>query len=250
MTYSKFKMQVFPILFVYIFLFLLSLYMTIKLMKKWRERKVIAPFHLSLVYMVMTIASFVLSMGLLEAVITGYYKEIYRFSLPFAYSSVVVWNIFLFIFISGITNKYKKALIPIILIGILVIIFLFLPTNWWGYSSEDYEGKLNTRLYSTGSLVIYSTIIYMSIFIICQKAKHKANNKIIRVGFSLLAYAMITMELWFFFMIVDTLLIVFMNNYGYTIFVYIAWIFAFLFMAFTYLSFIMPKWLVNMIEKK
>jgi hypothetical protein len=90
----------------------------------------------------------------------------------------------------------------------------------------------------------------MSIFIICQKAKHKTNNKITRVGFSLFAYSMITMELWFFFMIIDTLLIVFTNNYGYTIFVYIAWMFAFLFMGFTYLSFIMPKWLVNMIEKK
>ncbi|GAI18128.1 unnamed protein product, partial [marine sediment metagenome] len=58
--------------------------MTIKLIKKWRERKVAAPLHLSLVYSTMAIAAFVIIIGLLEAIITGYYKELYRFSLAFA----------------------------------------------------------------------------------------------------------------------------------------------------------------------
>lgn len=249
-NYTRFEIAVLPILFVYISLFLLSIFMTIKLIKKWRERKVPAPLHLSLVYMTMTIGAFILMIGLLEAVITGYYMEIYRFSLPMAYSCVVLWNIFLFLFISGITEKGKRALIPIILIGIGIIIALFLPTNWWGYPSEEYAGKLNTRLYSTVSLVIYSIIIYISIFLICQKAKQKTSDKISRVGLSLLAYAMICMLLWFFFIILDTILIVFTNHPGYSIFVYIAWIFAFIFMAFTYISLIMPDWFVRWIEKR
>ena len=249
-SYSRFEMRVFPILFVYFSLLLLSIFMTIKLIKKWRERQVPAPLHLALVYMTMAAGALILIIGLMEAVITGYYMEIYRLSLPLAYTCIILWNIFLFLFISGMTEKGKKALLPLILIGIVIIIALFLPTNWWGYPSEEYVGKLNTRLYVTGGLVIYSTLLYISIFLICQKAKKRTEDKKALVGFSLIAYSMICMLLWFVFIIMDTIMIVFTNHPGYTIYIYIAWIFAFVFMAFTYIALVMPEWFVKWIEKK
>ncbi|MBD3255814.1 MAG: hypothetical protein GF383_12025 [Candidatus Lokiarchaeota archaeon] len=224
--------------------------MATKLIKKWHERKVIAPLHLALVYITMAIAVFTLILGLLEAFITGYYKELYRFSLPFAYSCVVVWNLFFFMFIREITERGNRVFIPLVVIGIIIIIALWLPTNWWGFPAEAYEGKLNTRLYSTGSLVAHSAAIYIAIIIICQKAKKRTEDKKTQLGLSLLAYSMISALMWFFFIIMDTVLIVFSDHPGYSIFIYIAWIFTFIFMILSYLSLIMPNWLVKYIEKE
>ena len=55
--------------------------------------------------------------------------------------------------------------IPIIIAGVVVVILLFLPWNWWGIPPEDYVGLLNIRLYSTLSLVLYSYVIYILIAI-------------------------------------------------------------------------------------
>ena len=181
--------------------------------------------------------------------ITGYYGPIYIFSLPFAYSCLIVWNLFFFLFINEITEKGKRALIPFILTGIVIIFTLWLPTNWWGYTSEEAAGKLNTRLYTTGAVVLHATLIYISIILICLRAKRITNDKKTRVGFSLLAYSMICALMWLTFLIIDTLIIVYTDSSGYTIFAYIAWMFGILFMIFSYLALNMPDWFVKYIEK-
>jgi len=217
---------------------------------KWRQRKVPAPLYLSIVFSFFAAAIIMLTIGLAEAVITGFYKEVYRFSLPFAYAMVIFGDIFLFKFVSHITDRRQKALIPIIIIGILVIIMLFLPWNWWGVPPEDYVGLLNIRLYSTLSLVLYSYVIYILIAITSRKVMKEAEDKVAHTGLQLLFYAMICMILFFLMFIGDTLLITLFDHPGYSEFVYIAWIFALIFYILTYLSLVMPKWLKNRIEKK
>jgi len=85
---------------------------------------------------------------------------------------------------------------------------------------------------------------------ICQKAKRKSNDKKTRAGFSLLAYSMIGMILFFLMFFFDTMIVVFTDHPGYTIFIYLAWIFALLFMVLSYMSLVMPEWLIKLIEKK
>jgi hypothetical protein len=98
MTYTPFEFRVLPIFFYYLVLFLLSLFLTIKMLIKWRQRKVKPPLYLSIVFIFFTLALFVLALGLAEAVYTGFYMEIYRFSLPFSYAMVICADIFLFQF--------------------------------------------------------------------------------------------------------------------------------------------------------
>jgi hypothetical protein len=62
---------------------------------KWRKRNERPPLYLSLVFAFFTAGIVTLAIGLAEAAITGYYKEIYRFSLPLAYSLVAIGNLFL-----------------------------------------------------------------------------------------------------------------------------------------------------------
>ncbi|GAG76720.1 unnamed protein product [marine sediment metagenome] len=107
MTYTPFEARVLPIFFYYIFLSIFGILITIQMIKKWKERKQIAPLHLSIVFAFFTAAIIVLAIGLAEAAITGYYKEVYRLSLPLAYTMVVIGNIFLYLFASNITDKGK-----------------------------------------------------------------------------------------------------------------------------------------------
>jgi hypothetical protein len=248
MTYTAFDLRVLPMFLYYIALSIFGIIITIKMVSKWRQRRVIPPLYLSCTFIFFTLAIIALTIGLSEAVITGFYKEIYRVSLPFAYSMVVFADIFLFLFMNSISHRGKKLKIPLIVIGILIVILLFLPWNWWGTPPEDYEGLLNIRLYSTLTLVIYSYFIYIQIAIITNNSARATQDKIAKTGLRLLFYAMIAMILFFLMFIGDTLMIALFNHPGYSEFVYFAWIFAILAYILMYLSLVMPKWLVEKIK--
>jgi hypothetical protein len=219
------------------------------MIKKWRERKVNPPLYLSIVFMLLTVALIALTIGLAEAIITGFFKEIYRISLPLAYCMIIIADIFLFKFAEVITSKGGKALFPLVVFGVIIIIVLFLPMNWWGVPPEDYEGELNIRLYSTLSVILYSYLVYIFIAVFCIKVRKQAQDAKARAGLTLLFLSMISMIVFFLMFVFDTLLITLTNHPGYSEFVYIAWIFAILFFIFIYLSLVMPKWLVDRIEK-
>jgi len=249
MTYTPFNNNILPIFFYYIGLIVFSIIMTVLMIRKWRGRKVNPPFYLSIVFGLFTVALIVLTIGLGEAVITRFFKEIYRISLPVAYAIIIIADIFLFIFAEEITNKGKKTLVPLIVSGAVIIIVLFLPWNWWGVPPEDYVGQLNIRLYSTLSVILYSYIVYIFIATFCIKARKQAQEAKAKAGLTLLFLSMISMIAFFLMFVFDTLLITLTDHPGYSEFVYVAWIFAILFFIFTYLSLIMPKWLVDRIEK-
>ena len=250
MTYTPFEMRVLPILIYYISLSVFGTLVSVKMYYKWRERKVLPPLYLTLAFSFLAGALIMTSIGLMEALITGFYKEVYRFSLPFGYSMVIISNIFLYRFSSHITNKGERAFKGLIAVSIVVIILLFLPWNWWGFPSEDYAGQPNIRLLSTLSLVVYSFLIYGYIAFISYKIKSKVESKTMYFGLILLFYAMISLMLLFLMLIGDTVLITFFDHPGYSDFTYIAWIFGIIFIILVYLSLIMPDWLVNWVKKK
>ena len=248
MTYTPFEVRVLPLFFYYIALSILGIVMTIRMYYKWRDRKVNPPLYLSIVFLFLTAALIMLTIGLAEAVIAGYYMELYRFSLPFSYGMVIIADIFLFKFVIELLDKGKKVFIPLIILGLIIFIMLFLPWNWWGVPPEDYAGHLNIRLYSTLSLVLYSYVVYILIARTSLKAAKATQDATAKLGLKLLFYAMISMILFFLMFIGDTLMILF-GHPGYSEFVYIAWIFAILFYIFSYISLVMPKWVLKRIGK-
>lgn len=249
MTYTPFNNNILPIFFYYIGLIIFSVVMTVLMIKKWRERKVKPPLYLSIVFVLLTVALIALTIGLGEAITSGYFKEIYRVSLPLAYCMIIIADIFLFIFAEEITSKGKKAFVPLVIFGVVITVILFLPWNWWGVPPEDYVGQLNIRLYSTLSVILYSYIIYIFISVFCIKARKQTQDAKAKTGLTLLFLSMISMVAFFLMFVFDTLLITLTDHPGYSEFVYIAWIFAILFFVFIYLSLVMPKWLVDRIEK-
>ena len=77
----------------------------------------------------------------------------------------------------------------------------------------------------------------------------KIDDKIVSTGLNLLFYSMISMILFFLMFIGDTLMISIFDHPGYSEFVYVAWMFAIVFYVLSYLSLVMPKWLVNRINR-
>ena len=249
-NYTPFQSRVIPIFAYYIFISIFGAVVTIKMYLKWKERKVRPPLYLALVFTFLTLTVITLMIGLLEAIILREYREIYRISLPLGYVMVVLADIFLFIFASHMTNKGKKAYLPIALIGFIIAIMIFLPWNWWGVPQSDYVGKLNIRIYSTLILVFYSYLIFIYIALIAKKIMKNVEDKIMYTGLKLLFYSMLSIMLLFMMLIGDTVLITFFEHEGYSEFIYIAWLFGVIFIILSYLSLIMPDWLIKRINRK
>jgi len=250
MKYDPFEARVLPIFGFYIVLIILGILVTIKLAKKYIQRKDTGPLHLSIVYTFFTAAIIVLAIGLAEAAITGYYKELYRISLPLAYSLVVIANISLFYFACKITNKWNRSFPFLILASAALVIIIFLPWNWWGFPKEAYAGKVSIRLYTNIAYISYSYLVYISIAILCNQTKKKSEDKVSRLGLSLLFYSMISMILYFIMVLADNIMIIIFKHPGYSEFLYIAWIFAIMFIVLSYFSLAMPDWMVQRIMKK
>ena len=246
---EPYQPEMLPVLILTSIVSIIGVIMTVKLILKMEERKTVEIKYLTIVYICLTIGIISMTVGLFEALITGYRKEIYMFTLPLAYVGVVAADIFLFIFASKITNRGKKALIPVIVIGIFIIVLLWLPWNFRGQPTENYRGQLYIRTYSTLCFAAYSCIIYITIAIICQSTKKKTDDKVSRVGLSLLFYSVISMIVFFILIFDDNVMITLFNSPGYTIFNLLSWLFALLFVILSYLSLIMPDWLVKRIEK-
>ena len=250
LAYEPYQPRMFPLFIYYIFLLVFCIFVTIKVFSKWRKRKEAAALHLTYVFTSFVLALIMLIMGMAEIIITGYKMEIYRITFPLAYCMVVVADIFLYRFAIKITNKGQKALIPIIVFGLILILILLLPWNWWGHPAENYKGQLNIRLYSSLLFVSYSILIYLMIAIICQRTKKMTTGRVTHAGLSFLLYSVICMICFFIFIMLDNVLIVLYDHPGYSEFLYVAWSFTLLFAIFIYMSLVMPKWLVKRIESK
>jgi hypothetical protein len=248
MAYIPTDARLYPVFVFYIILCIFSIFFTSKIWIRYFQKKNKTILSLGLAYLFLTLGIIMLTIGMLEAIITGYRKEIYRFSLPFGYATVVLSDIFLFIFSYKLTDKGKKAFVPLILIGAVLIVLLFLPTNYWGYPPDEIRGKFNTRTPITISVVLYSCIIYFSIIVICQNTKKLVDKKKSKVRLTLLSYSMVALICFFILLIADTIMIVYFDQ-GYTIYVYFAWICACIFVVLSYLSLFVPKTLVKKLEQ-
>lgn len=249
MTYQPFEARVLPFLFYYIGLAILSIILMVKMVVKWKERKVQPPLLLGIVFGIFAAALIILAAGLADSAAREYYMELYRFSLPFGYSMIVITDVVLYKFAIVLTSRGQKAFNVIIALGIVLVVVLFLPWNWWGFPAADVEGQVSIRMYSTVALIAYSYIIYITIARVCRLAMADAKDPVARMGLKLMSWAMISMVFFFLMFVFDTILIMVIDHPGYSEFIYVAWIFAVLFYVLMYLSVAMPEGLVKRLRK-
>nr|MDO8118578.1 hypothetical protein [Candidatus Sigynarchaeota archaeon] len=183
MSYTPFDPSILPLFFFYIGISAFSSIMTASMFLKWKKRKVRSPLFMVLVFSMFTLAVVVLAIGFADTIIQNEFKEVYRFSLPFGYSTIVVADLFLFLFSTEMVGKGKQLLPLFMILGTVILVMLWLPWNWWGVPQVDYEGLLNIRLYSTLALIAFSYLVYFYIASICWKARASTQNIVQRQGF-------------------------------------------------------------------
>ncbi|GAG77675.1 unnamed protein product, partial [marine sediment metagenome] len=137
MSYVPHEPRITSFFIYYIFISAFGLLITLKMFLNYNKKRNPAALYMSLTFAMLTLAVIVLAIGILEGIITGYSKEVYRFSLPFAYSMVVIADIFLYKYVNCLTDRGKKAYFPVFLIGVVLIIVLFLPWNFWGTPTAE-----------------------------------------------------------------------------------------------------------------
>ncbi|MHA1379524.1 MAG: hypothetical protein ACTSRG_14215 [Candidatus Helarchaeota archaeon] len=240
-------------LIVFIFSFLIALIIVFK----WRERRTIATLYLALALFSISGAVFVAFLGLFSwflvwsSAIIPYVNSpvIYPISLPFAYSFVIIYDIFLFLFTIHIfLDKNEKKIIPVIIIGIFVATLLWLPTNNWGLDTTPMDPP-STRTISMLIYMLYNVVIYIILAFSAFRESKKTDQKEYQVGFQAIALGQIANILIFVFFLFDSvLLIINPNSPGFSIFIYLGWICALVAVFLFYIGFILPSWFRNRIK--
>ena len=240
--YDPLEPEAFPVFYFYIFIALFSLFMTIRSFAKWSERKMKAPLLLSITFLLFSLCIASLMIGLMEAVIYGEKRVIYRFSLAFAYSTIMIANCFLLYFASEIFSFEKRYLKKYIIISLIIAVFLALPYNYYGVPEALVDNSKNIRPYTGGALVVFSILTYSRIFSVAYRVSKRVEEKQAKTGFLFIALSQICLILFFVFVFIDTLIFTLTDLSGYTISLYIAWVWACLFLVSVYIGLFMPDW--------
>jgi hypothetical protein len=226
---------------------------------KWRTRRTVATLYLSIALFAISGAALFVFTGLASWFISwiegGYTTTLspayYEMSLPLGYSTVIIYDIFIVLFaIQIFLDKNNKKIIPFLLTGIPLYILLFLPTNYWGLDPGPTD-PASTRIIITGLFLLYNTVICILLAYFSFREAGRTDQKLYRRGFQAIAFGFIANLLIFVFFLIDSILIMLNpDSPGYSIFISIGWIMAFITAFLFYLGYILPTWFRKRIETK
>jgi len=122
------------------------------------------------------------------------------------------------------------------------------------FSGKTLESLLPMLLFGaliTGLFLLYNTVICILLAYFSFREARRTDQKVYRVGFQAIAFGFIANLLIFVFFLVDSILIMLdPGSAGYSVFISIGWIMAFLTAFLFYLGYILPPWFRKRIEEK
>jgi len=245
MTYAEVEPKAWPVLWLLVVISVFGFYFVAIIGKRWRDRRALAAKFLFLAFSCVLIAILLFLAGLIEMFVTGYKMEVYRFSLGAAYAAVCVANVFLILFGAEIFDIPSRYLWKYILIQLVIAVAVILPDNYYGVPDSDPRIWGPTiRIYTSIAVVVFSIIIYSRILSQALYTARRTSESVARGAFRLIAGSIVCLILFFLFETLDTLEItLYPTQGGYTIFNYLGFVSALVFMVLASLSFIMPDWL-------
>ena len=226
---------------------------------RWIDRRTRPTLYLSLSLFAISSAVFIAFFGLFSWFITWISSgmgsvlspDFYSLSLPLGFSMVVAYNVFLFLFTIHIfSDKNEKKVIPFIIVGILLIVFLFLPNNYYGINNIPGVDVPSVRAISNGLFLAYNTVICVILAYYAFKEARQTENKVTQRGFEAIGTGQILNIVIFLMFLFDAIIIfLYPESPGYSIFIYIAWSSALIASFLFYLGYILPDWFKKLIEK-
>ncbi len=244
--YDPIDPNIIPLIPFYVILVTVSMFLGFRLIIKGNRKKKKSPKLLGISFISYSSGVLCALIGLIEVVIYQEFRELYRLSLPIGYTIAMIGNIFLILFVQEIFKIQKRIKIFFMLLFISTIVILNLNENWYGVPREVYEGKFSLRMYSSLLMMISSMSLYF--YIINSIIRSKSYRNFTSIGFLVIIWSFVCFILFWVCMAIDAI-IIFIKGGGYSIFVFIAWIFGLLFWIFSYLGLIMPKWFRKIVWK-
>jgi hypothetical protein len=239
---------------VYIFCLIGSWFITILMLRRWNERKTDSIKWLSIAFITFSAVVTIILIGYLEMYISGWKKEIYKFSLAAAYSGIMLGNCFLIKFSRSIFEKKENQKVAwrYIAGSLIIAVIMALPYNYYGVPTSQIPVELTFfRTISSGLMMLFSWITYTRIYKEAQRISKIVEDRWASAGLKLIAYSQICMMLMFVFFLIDTILFTVVAEInGYTVFVYMGWGVIVFFFLFSYLGLIMPNWFKHYLEKR
>ena len=229
-------------IYIYSVLIVFSWIMTVLLFKRWKERQKLPTKLMFFVFMAYSIAITGLVIGYLEMYFTGFKMEIYKFSLGFGYCMMLVSNMLLVYFAAVVFSIEKKYYFKYLIISGIIAVLVLLPQNYYGVPSEEI-GSDNIRAYTAVGMVVWSMFTYARIARAAYNVAKNTEDPIAKEGFKWIGHSQMSFIFFFAFMMTDTIYFTITDSPGYTVFVYISWLFAALFYLFSYFGLIMPAFL-------
>ena len=246
----------FPVMILELFVFIFSFLIATVILLKWRERRTVATLYLSVALYSLSFAVFFAFSGVaawfFDWSTSGFPRvnspAYYPVSLPLGYSMVIVYDIFLFLFtIQIFLDKDNKKIIPVILVGIIMGSLLWLPANYWGVDPSMLDPP-STRTMATGIYMIYNVIIYVILSHYAFRESKQTEEREYQVGFQAIAIGQITNIMIFVFFLLDSIMLMLdPGSMGFSIFIYLGWISAFVAIFLFYIGFILPQWFRNLL---
>ncbi|MFX1295194.1 MAG: hypothetical protein ACFFD2_10135 [Promethearchaeota archaeon] len=230
------------------------------ILRRWKERRTKPTLYLALAMFSVGSATLFAFLGLfiwfLNWIAAGFPADLLNTPLseittPIAYSCVIPYVIFLFLFTIHIfSNKNDKRAIPLIIIGAIIVTLIFHPQNYWGLALEITDPpKIQSIV--LGIYLIFNLIIYIVLFSYAYKESRRTEDEIMKKGFFVIALGQIANMFVFIFFLTDSIYSTLNPTFtGYSIFIYLAWISAMIAAILFYVGYILPNWFRKIISKE
>lgn len=249
--YDAFLPKTIPLMILYVGFLAFNFILIVKLLQKWRARRRLEGLILPVGYLFFEIAVGFIFAGLLHSWINDYFTDFYRLTFPVAYTSALLANLSLLVFASKIFDVDRR-LIGVYAAGVAVTaVLLFLPTNYWGVASLDScrTAGPSIRLLTSVLVLVLSFFDYGYLAWGMYREAKQTTEPVPRAGLRLIGLAMVFLVLFFLNFSIDTVMIL-VTGEGYSVFVYLAWICAGVFLLLGYLGFVMPDFLRARVQRE
>ena len=223
-----------------VFIWILTFFLGIH----WYQYRKPSVRYLTLAFFFYAITPSILAGGMYVCAKTGFKGELYNYSLPVGFISMMIGHIFIILFTTSFFGLNLKKSRNYIIIDLLISLSLLHPNNNYGLSGENLRIP-DIRIYTSMIMVLFSLFTFTRIALVVFKARKKIDDKYSRIGFQSLAWAQIFM---IFFYILNTLDNIAFNILGwgdFTPFFYISIGSITLCLIGFYLGILLPVWILN-----
>lgn len=240
--YDPIDLKIIPLIPYYAALAVISAAFGVRTIMKGRRRNAKAAKILGTAYSFFAAMFGWLLAGLLQTYVDGEFRELYRLSLPAAYSALVAADFAILWFAREVFEVGRRSAAGFVVFFCVTLVLLNLDQNWYGVPTEAHEGQPDVRLLSNlfllgGTLALYSYLIRALVGL-----RRKVDDPAAKLGFELIAGAFACGIAALTCIALDAVNIM-LTGEGYSAFIFVGWGFVAFFMAFSYLGFDLPAWL-------